>query len=171
MVNKDWAKVSPTLSKPVLRCISTQGFKAMTPIQAAVIPLVLTCKDVVAEAVTGSGKTLAFVIPMLEMMMKKERDSPLRKDFVYSVVISPTRELATQIFKVTYDDEKPGGSGAYGSPLQGGQNFFLESWMGPLSQLFFETLTSTFNDLGATGQIIKITPSTWTVIVGSLGAI
>lgn len=102
MVNKDWPKVTPALSKPVLRCISTLGFEAMTPIQAAVIPLILTCKDVVAEAVTGSGKTLAFVIPMLEMMIKKEKDSPLRKDFVYGVIISPTRELATQIQKVTW---------------------------------------------------------------------
>ncbi|XP_068623555.1 probable ATP-dependent RNA helicase DDX55 homolog [Battus philenor] len=100
MVNKDWTKVTPTLSKPVLKCISKQGFKTMTPIQAAVIPLILSCKDVVAEAVTGSGKTLAFVVPMLEMLIKKEKDTPLRKDFVYSVIISPTRELATQIYKV-----------------------------------------------------------------------
>lgn len=73
----------------------------MTPIQSAVIPLILSCKDVVAEAVTGSGKTLAFVVPMLEMMLKKEKDSPLRKDFIYAVIISPTRELATQIYKVS----------------------------------------------------------------------
>ncbi|XP_049879438.1 probable ATP-dependent RNA helicase DDX55 homolog [Pectinophora gossypiella] len=100
MVNKDWSKVVPALSKPVLSCISKQGFKSMTPIQAAVIPLILSCKDVVAEAVTGSGKTLAFVVPMLEMILKKTKESPLRKDFVYAVIISPTRELATQIFKV-----------------------------------------------------------------------
>lgn len=72
----------------------------MTPIQAAVIPLILSCKDVVAEAVTGSGKTLAFVVPMLELLMKRAKEAPLRKDFVYAVVISPTRELALQIFKV-----------------------------------------------------------------------
>lgn len=101
MVVKDWARISPTLSKPVLNCINKQSFVAMTPIQAAVIPLILSCKDVVAEAVTGSGKTLAFVVPLLEMLLKKEKDSPLRKDFVYAVIISPTRELATQIHKVT----------------------------------------------------------------------
>ncbi|KAJ0173338.1 hypothetical protein K1T71_011514 [Dendrolimus kikuchii] len=100
MANKDWTKVNPALSQPVISCINKQRFKAMTPIQAAVIPLILSCKDVVAEAVTGSGKTLAFVVPMLEMLIKKERDTPLRKDFVYAVVISPTRELATQIFTV-----------------------------------------------------------------------
>ncbi|CAG5047314.1 unnamed protein product [Parnassius apollo] len=100
MVNKNWAKVTPSLSKPILNCISKQGFETMTPIQAAVIPLILSCKDVVAEAVTGSGKTLAFVVPMLEMLIKKEKEAPLRKDFIYSVIISPTRELATQIYKV-----------------------------------------------------------------------
>lgn len=104
MANKDWSKVQPPLSKPVLNCINKHGFKTMTPIQAAVIPLLLSCKDVVAEAVTGSGKTLAFVVPMLEMLLKKKKDGPLRKDFVYVVIISPTRELATQIFKVrSYD--------------------------------------------------------------------
>ncbi|CAK1552388.1 unnamed protein product [Leptosia nina] len=100
MVNKDWDILKPTLSVPVLNSIKKQGFKAMTPIQAAVIPLLLSCKDVVAEAVTGSGKTLAFVVPMLEMLRKKEKDSTLRKDFVYAVIISPTRELATQIYEV-----------------------------------------------------------------------
>ncbi|XP_028171381.1 probable ATP-dependent RNA helicase DDX55 homolog isoform X5 [Ostrinia furnacalis] len=101
MVNKLWSKVDPPLSKPVLNCIQKQDFSAMTPIQAAVIPLLLTCKDVAAEAVTGSGKTLAFVVPMLEMLMKREKlDGPLRKDYIYALVISPTRELAVQIFKV-----------------------------------------------------------------------
>lgn len=100
MVIKDWAQVTPALSQPVLNCIKKQGFKNMTPIQAAVIPLILSCKDVVAEAVTGSGKTLAFVVPMLELLMKRAKEASLRKDFVYAVVISPTRELALQIFKV-----------------------------------------------------------------------
>ncbi|XP_063368865.1 probable ATP-dependent RNA helicase DDX55 homolog [Cydia amplana] len=100
MVNKDWSKVQPGLSAPVLNCIKKQGFVSMTPIQAAVIPLILSCKDVVAEAVTGSGKTLAFVVPLLEMLLKKQKEAPLRKDFVYGVIIAPTRELATQILKV-----------------------------------------------------------------------
>lgn len=105
MVVKDWSKVTPALSQPVLNCIKKQEFKTMTPIQAAVIPLILSCKDVVAEAVTGSGKTLAFVVPMLEMLIKREKETPLRKDFVYAVIISPTRELATQIHKVTPVDK------------------------------------------------------------------
>ncbi|TFK50757.1 DEAD-domain-containing protein [Heliocybe sulcata] len=70
----------------------------MTPVQASTIPLFMQNKDVVVEAVTGSGKTLAFVIPILERLIRrKER---LRKHEIGALVISPTRELATQIHSV-----------------------------------------------------------------------
>lgn len=36
----------------------------------------MSCKDVAAEAVTGSGKTLAFVVPMLELLLKRQREFP-----------------------------------------------------------------------------------------------
>lgn len=77
------------------------GLQQMTPVQKATIPLLLGYKDVVVEAVTGSGKTLAFVIPIFELLLRRYReDRPLRKNEVGVVVISPTRELATQIHKV-----------------------------------------------------------------------
>lgn len=66
--------------------------------QAATIPLLLSCKDVAAEAVTGSGKTLAFIVPMLELLLK--RDDPWKKTETGVIVISPTRELATQTSEV-----------------------------------------------------------------------
>lgn len=56
----------------------------------------MSCKDVAAEAVTGSGKTLAFVVPMLELLLRRSRDQPWKKNEVGAIVISPTRELATQ---------------------------------------------------------------------------
>lgn len=68
--------------------------------QSATIPLLLSCKDVAVEAVTGSGKTLAFLIPMLELLIKRHNDNPLRPTEVASIVISPTRELATQTSSV-----------------------------------------------------------------------
>lgn len=71
------------------------AFSHMTPVQAAAIPLFLTHKDVVAEAVTGSGKTLAFVIPVLEILQRRE--SILRKHELGAVILCPTRELAEQI--------------------------------------------------------------------------
>lgn len=52
------------------------------------------------EAVTGSGKTLAFIIPMLELLLKRHQDNAWKKTEVGSIVISPTRELATQTSEV-----------------------------------------------------------------------
>lgn len=70
----------------------------MTPVQASVIPLFRQNKDVVVEAVTGSGKTLAFLIPVIERILAN--DDFLKPGQTNSVIISPTRELAQQIFEV-----------------------------------------------------------------------
>jgi ATP-dependent RNA helicase DDX55/SPB4 len=55
-------------------------------------------KDVVVEAVTGSGKTLAFVIPTLERIIRRERN--FKRNEIGALIISPTRELASQIHSV-----------------------------------------------------------------------
>lgn len=95
-------KLVPSLSEGVLKCIvGKYGFTTMTPVQAAVIPLFLTNKDICAQAVTGSGKTLAFVIPMIELLLR--RTSLLKKKQVGGLIISPTRELARQTYDVTCD--------------------------------------------------------------------
>ncbi|XP_039360858.1 ATP-dependent RNA helicase DDX55 isoform X2 [Mauremys reevesii] len=65
---------------------------------SATIPLFMNNKDVAAEAVTGSGKTLAFVIPILEILLRREEK--LKKMQVGAIVITPTRELAVQIDEV-----------------------------------------------------------------------
>lgn len=57
-------------------------------------------KDLVVEAITGSGKTLAFVVPILEILMKKNRTERLKKHQVGALIISPTRELAQQTYDV-----------------------------------------------------------------------
>ena len=74
------------------------GFTRMTPVQAATIPLFCTNKDVAVQACTGSGKTLAFLIPTLEILLR--RDEPLTTHQIGAIIISPTRELASQIFHV-----------------------------------------------------------------------
>ncbi|THH20667.1 hypothetical protein EW146_g708 [Bondarzewia mesenterica] len=74
------------------------GLTQMTPVQASAIPLFMRNKDVVVEAVTGSGKTLAFVIPILERLIRREQR--LRKNEIGALVISPTRELASQIHSI-----------------------------------------------------------------------
>ncbi|KAF8812465.1 kinase-like protein [Phlegmacium glaucopus] len=81
-----------------LDVIQSLGYPQMTPVQASTIPLFLKNKDVVVEAVTGSGKTLAFVIPIIERLIRRE--TKLRRDEVGALVISPTRELATQIHSI-----------------------------------------------------------------------
>lgn len=53
-------------------------------------------KDVAAEAVTGSGKTLAFVIPILEILLRRAKQEPWKTTEVGAIIISPTRELAAQ---------------------------------------------------------------------------
>ncbi|XP_059478620.1 ATP-dependent RNA helicase DDX55 [Neocloeon triangulifer] len=98
MLTEAWEKLDYKLSPPIVKHLSELGFEKMTPVQAATIPLLLKNKDVAAEAVTGSGKTLAFVIPMLEMLLK--RTVPLKKQECGAIIISPTRELATQTFEV-----------------------------------------------------------------------
>lgn len=70
----------------------------MTPVQASTIPLFLSHKDVIVEAVTGSGKTLSYVIPILEMLLR--RSDPVPRGQVGALVVVPTRELAIQVHKV-----------------------------------------------------------------------
>lgn len=93
-----FASVQPPLSKDVLDAIAALGFTQMTPVQCATIPLFLRHKDVCVEAVTGSGKTLAFVVPTVEMLLRREKR--LRRNQLGAVILSPTRELANQTFRV-----------------------------------------------------------------------
>jgi ATP-dependent RNA helicase DDX55/SPB4 len=96
MTSRSWADVRPALSETVLTVIKDHfRFPRMTPVQTATIPLFLSHKDVVVQASTGSGKTLSFVIPIIELLLR--RKEPLRKHQVGAIVISPTRELASQI--------------------------------------------------------------------------
>ncbi|KAL5535567.1 hypothetical protein ACEPAF_3661 [Sanghuangporus sanghuang] len=83
-----------SLSRPLLKALTTLGFTTPTPIQAATIPVALLGKDVVGNAVTGSGKTAAFMIPVLERLMYRERGK--NKAAVRCVVLVPTRELGVQ---------------------------------------------------------------------------
>ncbi|XP_015930964.1 ATP-dependent RNA helicase DDX55 [Parasteatoda tepidariorum] len=92
METKSWNDYK--LSPGVLSGIEKLGFKYLTPVQAASIPLFLKKKDVAVEAVTGSGKTLAFLVPMFEILLEK---APFRKLDVAAIILSPTRELAVQI--------------------------------------------------------------------------
>lgn len=93
-----WDSLPITLDENILQTLDELKFTHMTPVQAACIPLFMSYKDVAAEAVTGSGKTLAFVIPILEILQRREEK--LKKLQVGALIITPTRELALQISEV-----------------------------------------------------------------------
>jgi ATP-dependent RNA helicase DDX55/SPB4 len=87
--------IRPALHASTLATLSRLKFERATPVQSAAIPLFLKHKDVAVEACTGSGKTLAFVVPIIEILLRRER--ALKPGEVGAVIISPTRELAIQI--------------------------------------------------------------------------
>ena len=90
--------LQPPLRAESLAVLRAQGFERATPVQAATIGLLAGNKDVAVEACTGSGKTLAFVLPLVEILARAE--TPFRKHSVGAIVVSPTRELAKQIYDV-----------------------------------------------------------------------
>ena len=77
------------LKEEVLKGIREMGFDEAFPIQEAVIPVLLTGRDVVGQAHTGSGKTAAFALAMLQEIQPKKG--------IQGLVMAPTRELAMQI--------------------------------------------------------------------------
>jgi ATP-dependent RNA helicase DeaD len=77
------------LSDDVLKGVIDQGYEEAFPIQEAVIPVLLSGRDVVGQAHTGSGKTAAFALAMLEKIQPKQG--------IQGLIMAPTRELAMQI--------------------------------------------------------------------------
>lgn len=95
-----FSSLTPPLRPESMEVLAAQGFERATPVQAAAIGLLAGNKDVAVEACTGSGKTLAFVLPMVEILARASKEQSFRKHHVGAVVVSPTRELARQIFDV-----------------------------------------------------------------------
>lgn len=93
-----WDDMEIPLTPWIRNAVDSMGFEKMTPVQASTIPLFMKNKDVVVEAVTGSGKTLAFLLPVLEKLVRKEESFPV--NHIGSLIVSPTRELAMQIYHV-----------------------------------------------------------------------
>ena len=83
------------LAQPLLRALQAEGYDTPTPIQAQAIPLVMTGKDLLGIAQTGTGKTAAFALPILHRLAADKQRPPRRGCRV--LVLSPTRELASQI--------------------------------------------------------------------------
>ena len=82
------------LAEPLLRAIKAEGYSVPTPIQTQAIPRVMEGRDVLGCAQTGTGKTAAFALPILHQLIESPPPQN-RKPRV--LVLSPTRELASQI--------------------------------------------------------------------------
>ncbi|MFM9846529.1 MAG: DEAD/DEAH box helicase [Hyphomicrobiaceae bacterium] len=83
------------LDARLLKALEAEGYTTPTPIQEKAIPPLLAGKDLVGIAQTGTGKTAAFALPILQRLAQDRRPAPRKGCRV--LVLSPTRELATQI--------------------------------------------------------------------------
>ena len=88
------------LSDALLKAISKQGYTQPSPIQLKAIPLILERKDVLASAQTGTGKTAGFTLPMLQILLQAPA---LRQRPIRALVLTPTRELAAQVYQNVKD--------------------------------------------------------------------
>ncbi|MFT6207445.1 MAG: superfamily II DNA/RNA helicase [Colwellia sp.] len=86
---------SLALDKSLTNAVKALGYDEATPIQLKAIPAILAGKDIMAGAQTGTGKTAAFALPILQKLMATLPESrPVR-----ALVLTPTRELAQQVYK------------------------------------------------------------------------
>ena len=84
------------LQPELVQAVAERGYTQPTPIQASVIPLMLSGLDVIGQAKTGTGKTAAFALPILQNL---EQD----QEAVQSLILAPTRELAIQVANFIYE--------------------------------------------------------------------
>ena len=83
--------LSLKLEETLFESLAKINFKAPTPIQAKAIPIALDGKDILGTAQTGTGKTGAFGIPLVNYLLQTKKETAL--------VMTPTRELATQVMQ------------------------------------------------------------------------
>ena len=83
------------LAPALLRAVAAEGYTSPTPIPLQAIPHVLAGRDVQGIAQTGTGKTAAFALPILQRLAAERRQPP--RGGCRVLVLSPTRELASQI--------------------------------------------------------------------------
>ena len=85
------------LETTLLESIRQRGFATTTPIQSAVVPIIMDGNDLIGCADTGTGKTAAFLLPILNRLLKTRAAAPEERGYTRVLILSPTRELAVQI--------------------------------------------------------------------------
>ena len=88
---------SMPLTDATQAALANMGYEKMTKIQSKSIPALLAGKDLIGAAQTGSGKTLAFLVPIIELLRKAKFQT---RNGTGAIIMSPTRELAMQIYGV-----------------------------------------------------------------------
>jgi ATP-dependent RNA helicase RhlE len=83
------------LAAPLVNALTKMGYAKPTPIQAQAIPVLMKGRDLIGIAQTGTGKTAAFALPILDRLIADRRPAP--RGGARVLVLSPTRELASQI--------------------------------------------------------------------------
>jgi len=102
------------LAEPLVATLGVLGYEEPTPIQCEAIPLMLSGKDLLAQAATGTGKTAAFALPMIQRLLEDEA----RRRHLRGLVLVPTRELAMQLSEAIHKYAR--GTGIQVVPLYGG---------------------------------------------------
>ncbi|SEB98585.1 ATP-dependent RNA helicase RhlE [Paenibacillus sp. GP183] len=81
----------------ILKALSKENYTTPTPIQEQAIPAVLAGRDLLGCAQTGTGKTAAFAVPIIQLL-SQQQSKPNTGRSIRSLILTPTRELALQIF-------------------------------------------------------------------------
>ena len=105
------------LHPQLVQAVTNLGFTTPTPIQSAIIPLMLEGADVIGQAQTGTGKTAAFGLPILQNLTPGQKH-------VQALVLSPTRELAIQVAEAMSDYGRQ--SKVRVLPVYGGQPYYTQ---------------------------------------------
>lgn len=83
--------------EPIIRALEKENYETPSPIQEQAIPPLLNGRDLQGCAQTGTGKTAAFAVPILQLLSQKN-DAKKQKRQIKSLILTPTRELAIQIY-------------------------------------------------------------------------
>jgi len=119
------------LAESLVTAVTSLGYEEPTPVQRETIPVMLSGRDVLAQAATGTGKTAAFVLPMIHRLLDEARTAATAEGRKASgrrvtrgLVLVPTRELAMQVAEATHKYAR--GSGVVVLPLYGGASMLQQ---------------------------------------------
>ena len=112
------------LSDALVAAVTSLGYEEPTPVQRETIPLLLSGRDLLAQAATGTGKTAAFALPMLHQLAKDAGTGASKWRRTRGLILVPTRELAMQVAEAIHKYAR--GSSIAVVPIYGGASMFQQ---------------------------------------------